>query len=631
MTNTAIPGSWPSAALPTTAQDVLRHARSVTFVGSIEELAALSVPADRVDARGFYAVAYDVPGRGPVLEAEVCRVRNGVSANYPEPYMRRRDPDCVFIADDQRTDQPRFVEQFGKPFETVRQETLEWLKTQDLVCLFFKAGAAGPAMPSMAILPLNAGFFGLGLGMMQGVVPLEEVDAGFVVQAIVYVAPPFRHTHFAGRQVVVHNRTDGLHELFSYNLYPGPSAKKGVYGMLLALGEREGWVTAHCSTVQVVTPYDNICTIMHEGASGGGKSEMLEYIHRESDGRVKLGVNLVTGETRYIQLPRGCALHPVTDDMALCHPSFQRAGDRKLRLSDAEAAWFLRVNHINGYGVEPHLESLTTCPSRPLLFLNIDAVPGSTALIWEHTMDSPGKACPNPRVVVPRGDVPNIVNTPVTIDVRSFGVRTPPCTAADPTYGILGLFHILPPALAWLWRLVAPRGYDNPSIVDTGGMSSEGVGSYWPFATGRRVDQANLVLKQVFDTTDTLFVLCPNQHVGVWKVGFAAQWVMREYLARRGHAPFRPDTIGPARSPLLGYVPKVIHVEGAVIGHWLLHVESQPEVGIAGYDAGAAILKDFFEEQLVKFLDADLDPLGRRIIEACLAGASVEDYQAFTG
>ena len=145
------------------------------------------------------------------------------------------------------------------------------------------------------------------------------------------------------------------------------------------------------------------------------------------------------------------------------------------------------------------------------------------------------------------------------------------------------------------------------------------------------LDQANLVLKQVFDTTDTLFVLCPNQHVGVWKVGFAAQWVMREYLARRGHAPFRPDTIGPARSPLLGYVPKVIHVEGAVIGHWLLHVESQPEVGIAGYDAGAAILKDFFEEQLVKFLDADLDPLGRRIIEACLAGASVEDYQAFTG
>ena len=51
----------------------------------------------------------------------------------------------------------------------------------------------------------------------------------------------------------------------------------------------EGWVTAHCSTVQVVTPYDNVVTIMHEGASGGGKSEMLELAHRESDGRLLLG------------------------------------------------------------------------------------------------------------------------------------------------------------------------------------------------------------------------------------------------------------------------------------------------------------------------------------------------------
>ena len=54
----------------------------------------------------------------------------------------------------------------------------------------------------------------------------------------------------------MHNRreADDLHELFSYNLYPGPSAKKGVYGVLINLGEHEGWVTAHCSTVQVVTP-----------------------------------------------------------------------------------------------------------------------------------------------------------------------------------------------------------------------------------------------------------------------------------------------------------------------------------------------------------------------------------------
>ena len=29
--------------------------------------------------------------------------------------------------------------------------------------------------------------------------------------------PPFRHTHFDGKQVVVHNRLDDCHEVFSYN------------------------------------------------------------------------------------------------------------------------------------------------------------------------------------------------------------------------------------------------------------------------------------------------------------------------------------------------------------------------------------------------------------------------------
>lgn len=95
----------------------------------------------------------------------------------------------------------------------------------------------------------------------------------------------------------MHRRSDEMYEMFSYNLYPGPSAKKGVYGMLIDLGEHEQWVTAHCSTVQVVTPYANKVTIMHEGASGGGKSEMLEHIHREHDGRLLLGSNLVWGLT----------------------------------------------------------------------------------------------------------------------------------------------------------------------------------------------------------------------------------------------------------------------------------------------------------------------------------------------
>jgi len=624
-----------NVTLSRSALSVLKEAKSVTFVGSVEELVDLAVPEDQVGDDGFYEVAYDVNGER-IVEARVCRVKNGVSANYPDPYMRRRDPNCMVIADHEATDKPTFDKRFGKDFESTRQDTLEWLKTQDLACFFFEAGmTAGGGLPAVAICPANAGFFALGLAMLQGIVPLERIREDYHHAAIIYIAPPFRHTHFEGKQVVVHNRRKdaGLHELFSYNLYPGPSAKKGVYGMLLTLGEREHWTTAHCSTVQVVTPYDNTVTFMHEGASGGGKSEMLEHIHREADGRMRLGTNTVTTETRYLNLPRGVKLNPVTDDMALCRPDLQHhePGDpKKLTVTDAETAWFLRVNHITHYGTDPHLEKLTIHPPNPLLFLNIDASPGSTALIWEHIEDEPGVPCPNPRLVVSRNDYPNIVKKPVTVDIRSFGVRCPPCTKEKPTYGIMGLFHLLPPSLAFLWRLVAPRGHGNPSIVDQGGMQSEGVGSYWPFATGRRVDQANILLDQIMDTTDTMFILCPNQHVGCWEVGFSPQWITREYLSRRGSNPFQPEHLQPSRCPLLGRTRHTIQVEGQQIGHWFLQVESQPEVGEAAYDEGAKILKAFFDEQLRKFMVDDLHPRGREIITACLDNATLEQYDALS-
>jgi hypothetical protein len=614
-------------SLSDSAERVLRAAPSVTFCESVKQLVALCVPEDKADDAGFFEVAYDVPGRGMVGEAKVCHVRNGVAANYLEPYMRRRDPNCMVIGDTGVTDKPTYEKRFGGPFEPVRQETFEWLAGQDLAVLFFNAGQDDHSLPGLAIAPANAAFFALGLAMLQGIVPVSEVMAmgeDYWHKAIVYIAPPFRHTHFEGKQVVVHNRREELHELFSYNLYPGPSAKKGVYGMLLTLGEKEHFVTAHCSTVKVTTPYDNTVVFMHEGASGGGKSEMLEHVHREADGTLRLGTNTVTGESRYVTLARGCHLAPVTDDMALCE--FEPGVTKKLVVGDAEDAWFVRVNHITKYGTDPHLERATISPKEPLLFLNVEAHPGATALIWQHVEDEPGKPCPNPRLVMPRTAVPDIVNEQVEVDVRSFGVRCPPCTRDRPTYGIMGLFHILPPSLAWLWRLVAPRGHGNPSIVDTGGMTSEGVGSYWPFATGRKVDQANLILEQFMGSPETMFVLIPNQHVGCWEVGFAPQWITREYLARRGPAPFSPDQLDDCRCPLLGRARKTIQVEGSQIGHWFMQVDTQPEVGEEGYDKGAEMLTTFFHDQIKQFLHDDLSGVGREIIQACLDGASVAEY-----
>ncbi|MEO1023147.1 MAG: DUF4914 family protein [Bacteroidota bacterium] len=607
----------------TELQELLDAAPSVTIAKNAQELVELAVPEGN---NNVHEVRYDLPDGTSFLEADVVRGKNGIAANYKEVYMRRRDPNCMVIADDFPTDKPKFKDRFGYDFETLRAETFEWLKTQDLGIFYFNAGQEGMGYPAVAVIPANAGFFGLGLALLQGILDPNDLPEGFEPEAVIYTAPPFRHTHFEGKQVVVHNRIPGKYEMFSYNLYPGPSAKKGVYGMLIGQGEREGWVTAHCSSVRVITPYDSVINIMHEGASGGGKSEMLQQPHRQVDGSLLLGENVLNGEKRTLELPRTCDLEPVTDDMALCHPKLQN-GNGKLSLIDAEDAWFVRVDHISEYGTDKVLEKITAKPKEPLLFLNIEAVPGGRAMIWDHIEDEPGVPCPNPRVIIPREHFPGVYSEPISIDIRSIGLRTPPSTRENPNYGIVGIMHLLPPSLAWLWRLVAPRGHANPSIINTQGISSEGVGSYWPFATGKRVAQANLLLDQIRSTPEVKYILTPNQYIGAWKTSFMPQWVSREYLARKGSANFPEDQLSASRCSLLGYSLNRMKVEGLQIPKWLLKVQHQEEVGVEAYDAGAKILHDFFVKTLSKFQEDTLDPVGAQIIECCLDNATVEEYE----
>lgn len=283
---------------------------------------------------------------------------------------------------------------------------------------------------------------------------------------------------------------------------------------------------------------------------------------------------------------------------------------------------------MNDYGDDPFLEKITIKSKIPLLFLNIKTIPDSIALIWNHIEDEPGKSCPNPRVILSRKTVPGVINKPVTIDVRSFGVRTPPYSKENPGYAIIGLFHILPPALAWLWRLVSPRGHANPSIIGGGNMESEGVGSYWPFVTGKMDVHANLILEQIIETPRMRYTLVPNQFIGVWKVGFKPQLLMREYLTRRGNAKLRADQYQEARCPLLGYELNYLTIEGSKISTRFLQVHKQEDVGIEGYDAGAEILYSFFRRELKKFLTPKLSSIGKRIIDACLSGATINDYNS---
>jgi len=576
-------------------------------------------------------VNYDIDGK-TVREAYVVRCKNGIVVNFDDLSMRRRDPNSMVIADDLPTDKPTHQERFGEPFTQTRIDTFKWLRDQKrLIVLPFYSGNedVGLGYPSIAIIPANAAFFAAALGDLQGFVPASSIPNLFRPKAIIYVAPAFRHTKYDGKQIVVHKRSFDLHEVFSYNLYPGPSAKKGVYSILLDIGEQEKWVTLHASTVRIVTPYEMSLTIMHEGASGGGKSEMTEPFHRQSDGRLLLSKNILSEEETLVNITDSSELYPVTDDMALAHPSLQNDSN-KLVVADAEYGWFLRVDHISEYGTDPELEKSCLSPKEPLVFLNMDAVPDSTCLIWEHIEDAPGKPCPNPRVIIPRKLKKNIVEGAVEIDIRSFGVRTPPTTKEKPSYGIIGMFHVLPPALAWLWRIVAPRGFANPSIIDnTAGMKSEGVGSYWPFATGKKVDQANLLLEQIRRTPATRYILIPNQYIGAYKVGFAGEWATREYLSRRGGAQFRREALVDSRCPLLGYALESIKIDGNTIPKNFLQVNHQPEVGNEAYDVGAKILTDFFKSQLEQFNVEGMSYLGKQIIDACMNDASVGEYYDF--
>ncbi len=577
-------------------------------------------------------VSFDVKGK-LVKEATVVRCRNGASVNFMEDYMRRRDPDCMRVGDDMPSDKPRFKDIYGYAFSELRRDTMKWLAGQKLILLPFRAGGRHYGYDSLMVCPMNAAFFALSLANMQGFVSIFDVPQNYRPRSIIYVAPPFRHTHFDGKQVVVHQRSENMHEVFSYNLYPGPSAKKGVFSILLDVGENEGWITNHASAAMLETPYENEVVFMHEGASGGGKSEMLEEVHKDEEGRVLLGTHTVSGEKYYINLGETCKIHPIADDMILAHKDMQD-GSGHLVIADAEDGWFLRMDGDKYYGNSPTYERISIHPSEPLEFFNMDGTPGATCLIWEHVIESTGKPCSNPRVIIPRDMIENIIpgNAPQQVNVRSFGVRMPPSTVSHPNYGVMGMVQFVPASIAWLWRLVSPRGFKNPSIADTNagsGLKSEGVGSYWPFSTGKKVTQANLLLRQMIDTPNTLNILIPNQHIGAYNVGFMGEWISREYLARRGGT-VRAKHLVPARCPLFGYSLEEMKIDGQYVRQTFLRPELQSKLGFEGYDAGAKILTDFFKEQISQFLTDELDPLGRQIIELCLNDAPLEEYLKIT-
>lgn len=199
--------------LPDAARQLLENAvkQAVCFETTQELADAATSGPDQL----AFEVKYDVPGKGSYTEAVVHRVTNGISANYTDAYMRRRDPDTMLIADDLPSDKERFEDRYGYPFSDLRAQTFEWLSQQELSYFFFRIGKLENSPFGMAIAPANAAFFSLGLAMLQHMVRPSEIPQGQRIYAVVYVAPVFRHTHFGGKQVVVHSRQSDHYEIYS--------------------------------------------------------------------------------------------------------------------------------------------------------------------------------------------------------------------------------------------------------------------------------------------------------------------------------------------------------------------------------------------------------------------------------
>src|ERR1043166_175392 len=115
--------------LPDDLRDLLERSAGWSMLRDREAILSLALGGAGADT---YDVAYDVEGAGRVVEATVTRCRNGIAINYPDPRMRRRDPDCLVVADDLPSDKDRYEDRFGEPFDGVRRATFEWLQTQEL-------------------------------------------------------------------------------------------------------------------------------------------------------------------------------------------------------------------------------------------------------------------------------------------------------------------------------------------------------------------------------------------------------------------------------------------------------------------------------------------------------------------
>ena len=163
--------------LPAEVRQILEHAPGWSVAKSRLELLQLAMGGG--NDNDTFDVSYTLPDGREICEATVTRCRNGLSVNYTEPALRRRDPDCMVIADASPTDKPKFIDRFHYPFDDLREQTFDWLRSQELLLVCLYTGGKDLGYPTLLVCPKNAAFFAGAFADLQEFVPANEVPIDF--------------------------------------------------------------------------------------------------------------------------------------------------------------------------------------------------------------------------------------------------------------------------------------------------------------------------------------------------------------------------------------------------------------------------------------------------------------------
>jgi hypothetical protein len=256
---------WQTIRLPQECAEILSMSPRVEMAADLQELIELAAlgAGDELDGGG--EVAYDVPEIGRVVEATVARISSGITIHYSEPYVHRLDCEYVAIVDEGPRRSNRFRDRFGIDFPSLREMAFDWLKSQALIAFPFQSVEGDTPIDAIAICPANAAFFALGLAMLHGILPPDRVAEDFFPHQVLYVAPPFRHTHFKGKPIVVENAGESVCEWFRFNLYPDPST---ITRPARTSCDGDGFSHAmHCESFQVIPRDDReVAFVLRESA-----------------------------------------------------------------------------------------------------------------------------------------------------------------------------------------------------------------------------------------------------------------------------------------------------------------------------------------------------------------------------